>query len=66
MNAKKNARDDALQCIAAELPQTVALAMAYVPFQALGSTYDPEQALASGTLFPDLNKPFLGRKEGTQ
>ena len=64
MNANQTPHNSAMQCIAAELPQNTALAMAYVPFQQLGSTYDPDQAFASGTLFPDLNKPFIGRKEG--
>lgn len=53
-------------CIATELPQNPALAMAYVPFQSMGNTYEPEQALRSGTLFPELNKPFFGRKEDAQ
>ena len=37
------------------------LAMAYVPMQQFEETYEPEQALDNGTLFPALNKPFLGR-----
>lgn len=43
-----------------ELP----LAMAYVPFQKLGSTYEQTQALSNGTLFPELFKPFYGNKCG--
>lgn len=40
-----------------------ALAMAYVRFQSLGSNYTPEEALCRGTLFPDLDKPWLvGRR----
>ena len=35
------------------------LAMAYVPVQKWGKTYEPDVALARGTLFPDLDKPFL-------
>ena len=38
------------------------LAMAYVPFQQIEGTYDQDEALKMGTLFPNLNKPFLGRK----
>ena len=38
------------------------LAMAYVPFQQIEGVYNQEQALKSGTLFPNLDKPFLGRK----
>ena len=46
------------------LPETLSLAMAYVPFQQMVRTYDMEQALQAGTLFPELDKPFLcGRGE---
>ena len=45
------------------LPKRTSEAMAYVPFQQYGATYQPEQALDNGTLFPDLNKPFAGGKE---
>lgn len=38
------------------------LTMAYVPMQPLSQVYDEAQALKSGTLFPNLDKPFLGRK----
>ena len=41
------------------LPENLSLAMAYVPFQQLVRTYDTEQALEAGTLFPELDKPFL-------
>jgi len=38
------------------------LAMAYVPFQQIEGTYNQDDALKNGTLFPNLDKPFLGRK----
>lgn len=37
-------------------------AMAYVPFQQWGQSYEPERALDEGTLFPVLDKPFYGRR----
>lgn len=37
------------------------LTMAYVPFQAIEGTYSRDEALKAGTLFPNLDKPFLGR-----
>lgn len=37
------------------------LAMAYVPWQEWNQVYEPCQALESGTIFPELNLPFLGR-----
>ena len=45
------------------------LAASFVPFQTLTTVYEPMQALAQGTLFPDLDKPFQGRtitSEGRQ
>ncbi|MDD4122539.1 MAG: spore coat associated protein CotJA, partial [Eubacteriales bacterium] len=36
------------------------LGMAYVPMQRWGDTYAPEKALHRGTIFPDLDLPFLG------
>ena len=49
-------------CVVTALPSDPVLAMAYVPFQMLERTYEPEQALQTGTLFPELNKPFRGRE----
>ena len=39
--------------------QQQVLAMAYVPWQHLHTVYEPEYALERGTLFPELDKPFL-------
>ena len=41
------------------LPKDAAVTMAYVPFQIDKSRFDDEEALKKGTLFRDLNKPFL-------
>lgn len=41
-------------------PENYALAMAYVPFQSFNETYDAEKAFCQGTLFPCLDKPFVG------
>ena len=38
------------------------VAMAYVPWQHFGSVYDLEKALQIGTIFPELNMPFLGKR----
>ncbi len=38
------------------------LTMVYVPMQPYGTTYEPEQALTNGTLFPSIDKPFLAAK----
>jgi hypothetical protein len=36
------------------------LAMAYVPWQQWGPTYKPADAHRRGTIFPELDLPFLG------
>ena len=41
-------------------PSQTPEAMAYVPFQQFHTTYPAEQGLEYGTIFPELNKPFLG------
>lgn len=40
------------------------VAMAYVPFQKFTTTYDTCYALKVGTIFPDLCKPFCGKRGG--
>jgi hypothetical protein len=45
-------------------PAETPLAMAYVPFQKIHYVYDPDSALMQGTLFPELDKPFLGGRMG--
>ena len=42
-------------------PEDYAVAMAYIPYQQDSKSYDAEKALARGTLFPVLDKPFLGK-----
>lgn len=40
------------------LPENTVIAMAYVPFQNAKKIYNLEQGLCSGTIFPELDKPF--------
>ena len=40
--------------------EQMALAMAYVPWQSWRNIMCPEKALRTGTIFEELNKPFLG------
>ncbi len=42
--------------------QQLPLTMAYVPFQEWCNTYDTQTALRCGSLFPELNKPFMGSR----
>ena len=39
---------------------TCPLAMAYVPMQRWKNTYEPAEGWHRGTIFPELDKPFLG------
>lgn len=43
------------------LPADATVTMAYIPLQLEPITYEDEKALDNGTLFPALNKPFMGR-----
>ena len=36
--------------------------MAYVPWQQFGGLYEPEKGFETGTIFSELDKPFLGRR----
>lgn len=40
------------------------VAMAYVPWQNLNTVYEPEDAFEQGTIFPELNKPWLVGGDG--
>lgn len=48
--------------ICTPLPENPVPAMAYIPYQMWGETYEPERAFDAGTLFPILDKPFYGRR----
>jgi hypothetical protein len=41
-------------------PQTP-VGMAYVPMQKIGVIFQPDAAFKAGTVFPDLEKPFMPR-----
>ena len=44
-------------------PEQFPVAMAYVPWQKSCTMYENlEEAYKIGTVFPELNKPFLGRR----
>lgn len=40
------------------IPENTAVAMAYIPFQNAVKLYSPEHGICTGTMFPELNKPF--------
>ena len=43
-------------------PEDTALAIAYVKWQDFGNVYEAEEGFVRGTIFPDLDKPFYGRR----
>ena len=43
-------------------PRLLSLAMAFVPVQHFETTYEPTLAFDRGTIFPSLDKPFLGEE----
>lgn len=57
--------DDSCQNCSVQPPQQkMMLAMAYVPWQRWQNPYEYEEGLKAGTIFPDLNLPFLGAQGG--
>lgn len=46
------------------IPEDATVTMAYVPLQLEIITYDNDEGLDNGTIFPPLNKPFMGRMVG--
>lgn len=45
-----------------KFPESTSIAMAYVPYQKWEQTYDVNIALCRGTIFPSLDKPFIGEE----
>lgn len=43
-------------------PKNTPPAMAYVPYQQWETPYDAEVGLSRGTVFPSLDKPFIGEE----
>ena len=41
------------------VPYDMVPAMAYVPLQFYNTAYDPMEGFRQGTIFPELNKPWL-------
>lgn len=46
------------------LPMDAPVGMAYVPWQTFTNTYEPQKALRVGTIFPELDLPFLAKCSG--
>lgn len=51
-----------VQAETGHMPNNLSLAMAYVlPQKQITQVYKTDVALKQGTLFPDLDKPFIGK-----
>lgn len=46
------------------LPSNPVLAMSYVPMQFYRDMYSTEKGFSAGTIYPELDKPFLGGNAG--
>ncbi len=66
MNQGLSAQTDGKDCTPtpAPFPRVTPEAMAYVPFQQPGDLYSAMTGLENGTIFPVLDKPFLGGDVG--
>lgn len=62
--SRENADSGFCPCRACDLSHAdqLPLTMAYVPAQEWCNTYDTQTALNRGSLFPELYKPFAGRR----
>ena len=47
-------------------PALLSLAMGFVPYQAWETPYELDVALQRGTIFPSLDKPFIGEEAVTR
>ncbi|MFP3152918.1 spore coat associated protein CotJA [Lachnospiraceae bacterium ZAX-1] len=45
-----------------DMDERLSVAMAYVPWQQFHTVYELDKALECGTIFPELNKPFYGKR----
>lgn len=57
---------EANQIVSAEartpFPKQTPIGMAYVPFQSWEKPYDDNVGFVRGTIFPSLDKPFIGEE----
>lgn len=58
----KTAEGTSASCCEIFTKQPVSYGMAYVPYQSWSKVYDPAVAFERGTIFPCLDKPFIGEE----
>lgn len=60
----KSVYDESENCDISAMPLDILpIAMAYVPMQKWQRLYEPDVALDRGTLFSELDLPFIGKAE---
>lgn len=55
-------RSNDMDCCRQFSNQPISLAMAYIAMQQWQNIYDPDVGFVRGTIFSELDKPFLGRE----
>lgn len=60
-NRMEDSRMDGSCMTCRNTASNMSLAMAYVPWQNWRDVYDAEKGFHHGTIFQELNKPFLGK-----
>lgn len=61
-NSTKNVAVQGLQQPLTAFPEKTPIAMAYVPYQMWEKPYDDVVGFTRGTIFPSLDKPFIGEE----
>lgn len=62
--AAAQVRTKDLTCDCMFFPNNLSYAMAYIPFQTLDMVYECDKGLQIGTIFPELNKPWMVPTKG--
>ncbi len=61
-NLRRKVECQYMKCVDITEKTDLPLAMAYIPMQKWRDIYDPEVALERGTVFAELDKPWLGKE----
>lgn len=62
LSAEKESSSASCPMPEGKFPAETPVAMAYVPFQQWEKPYEQDVALQRGTIFPSLDKPFIGEE----
>lgn len=62
MICNSGCNDGHINRLSNECIEHMPVGMAYVPWQHWTEIYDIEKGFRAGTIFPELNKPYMGRR----